>query len=148
MGRLLNDDFKKARCLNDDFYLESREAFWSFEEKRKGGIGDEELPGYQYNQLAKGQIRLLEILPDHVRGYLIYCRIHHPFLSDKPRYEALSYCWGSSTKQRYIIAELDGGWIQKIEVTDNLYSALWRLRDLFEPWWMWVDAVCIYSHRS
>ncbi|PVH72680.1 HET-domain-containing protein [Cadophora sp. DSE1049] len=55
-----------------------------------------------------------------------------------PRYEALSYCWGSPDKPRSI--ELDDG---TINVTESLHSALVRLRRLTKSRLIWADALCI-----
>ena len=45
---------------------------------------------YQYQQLNKRQIRLLDLDPGHSTAPLS-CAIRHAFLDDGPEYEALSY---------------------------------------------------------
>ena len=55
------------------------------------------------------------------------------------RYEALSYTWGASTEGHTIL--LNGG--VPINVTDNLYQALRRLRYVSKVRTLWVDALCI-----
>lgn len=54
-------------------------------------------------------------------------------------FEALSYCWGSSTESRSI--SVDG--VEGFRVTDNLFAALRRLRRLGEERTLWIDHVCI-----
>ncbi|KAK0750671.1 heterokaryon incompatibility, partial [Schizothecium vesticola] len=54
-------------------------------------------------------------------------------------YDALSYCWGDPIKRRRIV--IDG---TLVSVTQNLYSALARVRDeVATPVCLWADAVCI-----
>ena len=53
----------------------------------------------------------------------IQCRLVTVSLEKSPIYEALSYVWGLSEQNRSMI--LDG---RIVAVTDNLYSALLRLR--------------------
>ncbi|KAI1290663.1 heterokaryon incompatibility protein-domain-containing protein [Xylaria venustula] len=53
-------------------------------------------------------------------------------------YETLSYCWGPLTEHRTI--RVEG---HRVEVTDNLYSALRRLRYADRNRLIWIDAVCI-----
>ncbi|KAI0964706.1 heterokaryon incompatibility protein-domain-containing protein [Xylaria arbuscula] len=53
-------------------------------------------------------------------------------------YETLSYCWGPLTEHQTIPVEG-----HRVEVTDNLYSALQRLRYADRNRLIWIDAVCI-----
>ncbi|KAK0109539.1 hypothetical protein ONS95_002226 [Cadophora gregata] len=93
---------------------------------------------YSYQEIpSAGFIRLLTLEPGFkerpLRGSLKQVRI------DKlPRYEALSYCWGSSDKPRSI--ELDNG---SLNITESLHSALVRLRRLTKSRLIWADALCI-----
>ncbi|KAH7407253.1 heterokaryon incompatibility protein-domain-containing protein [Cadophora sp. MPI-SDFR-AT-0126] len=83
------------------------------------------------------EIRILELLPglsdEPIQGLLT---IEH--LWDDPRYEALSYAWGTSTKLTSI-------WLNETEfgITPNLRTALLHLRDEKEPRRLWIDALCI-----
>jgi hypothetical protein len=57
-------------------------------------------------------------------------------------YEALSYCWGSNTKERCI--EVDG---KVIHITSSLSDAFQHLRFETVARALWVDQVCIYQDR-
>ena len=56
----------------------------------------------------------------------------------EPNYEALSYCWGTETTERFI--ELDG---KQSQITPNLYDALQHLRFERLPRTLWIDQICI-----
>ncbi|PVH87903.1 hypothetical protein DL98DRAFT_581133 [Cadophora sp. DSE1049] len=92
------------------------------------------------------EIRLLHILPEQPGSLLlgpdpISCVLSHVSLDDKPTYHALSYTWDDESlgqsfedpddvkrKRRVLISGfifLDG---QAVEVTPNLWVALWHLR--------------------
>jgi len=57
---------------------------------------------------------------------------------DEVPYDALSYCWGGYDNNREIIC--DG---VKFRVTDNLFDALWQIREFAPATPIWVDAICI-----
>lgn len=83
------------------------------------------------------QIRLVTIepgnWPDEIKGSL------HTFsLREQPAYEALSYVWGDPTHRKPI--QLNS---QIVEVTENLWTALRRLRKPSAPRVLWIDALCI-----
>ncbi|KAK0113803.1 hypothetical protein ONS95_014052 [Cadophora gregata] len=92
------------------------------------------------------EIRLLRILPEQPGSLLlgpdpISCVLSHVSLDDKPTYHALSYTWDDESlgqsfedpddvkrKKKVLISGfifLDG---QAVEVTPNLWVALWHLR--------------------
>lgn len=58
-------------------------------------------------------------------------------LSEKPEYEALSYCWGEPGRQQTI--SING---TDVPVFRNLHQALVRLRAT-RPRTLWIDAICI-----
>ena len=60
-------------------------------------------------------------------------------------FDALSYAWGNSVDAYPV--ELKG---KVIRLGRNLSIALLRLRSYYGDTrrWIWIDAVCIYSHRS
>jgi hypothetical protein len=60
--------------------------------------------------------------------------------SDKPShpYEALSYFWGSEDKPKSISVNH-----QKLDITQNLHTALLHLRDHACSRVIWIDAICI-----
>ena len=83
------------------------------------------------------EIRIFELLPgsndEPIRGLLT---IEH--LWDDPRYEALSYAWGTSATMKSIqLNETEFG------ITPNLEAALLDLRYQKEPRRLWIDALCI-----
>ncbi len=93
---------------------------------------------FDYSPLADSdEIRLLALEPAS-RFRTIKCSTIHATLSDKPRYEALSYMWGPSQPMRLI--ELDG---KLYGVRENLWHALVHLRSEEEERILWIDAVCI-----
>ncbi|KAK0117282.1 hypothetical protein ONS96_013115 [Cadophora gregata f. sp. sojae] len=83
------------------------------------------------------EIRILELLPglkdEPIQGLLT---IEH--LWDDPRYEALSYAWGTSTTTRPIKLNKT-----EFDITPNLETALLHLRDEKESRRLWIDALCI-----
>ncbi|ETS78848.1 hypothetical protein PFICI_08701 [Pestalotiopsis fici W106-1] len=82
------------------------------------------------------EIRLLTILPGD-DNTTICCTLQNQSLLSKPKYTALSYCWGDANVTVPII--VDG---KNIEVTVNLRDALLQLR-IIGVKQIWADAVCI-----
>ena len=82
-------------------------------------------------------IRLLELLPGCAAATIQY-RLIHAFLTDRPVYKALRYCWGDESYQ--VTIRYDAGTVM---ITQNLYTALERLRKKQEICTLWVDAICI-----
>jgi Heterokaryon incompatibility protein (HET) len=97
---------------------------------------------YKGSRLPDNSIRILTLLPG-TEEEEIRCQMRCATLSDRPRYSAVSYMWGPSDERRTI-------WIneQQIYVRKNLWSALQRLRLRTQDRKLWVDAICIYSHRT
>ncbi|KAL0930042.1 ankyrin repeat and SAM domain containing protein 6 [Colletotrichum truncatum] len=101
---------------------------------------DLERPGFRLLSLERG-----------FKGEPIRCRIFQAYLYNKSDeankhndlslipYEALSYCWGDSTRLRHTVA-VDG---KVLFVTENLLDALKNLRRDYEDRILWVDALCI-----
>lgn len=87
-------------------------------------------------------IRIIEIRPGSDID-LVYCRLRTVRLSEKPRYEALSYCWGDPTFNQQIQCNE-----QRLPITTNLYAALKQLRYNTEPRILWADAICINQHDT
>ncbi|KAI1375136.1 HET-domain-containing protein [Hypoxylon crocopeplum] len=94
---------------------------------------------YEYTPLDRPdrQIRLLTIYPGSWNNK-IECSLQVASIDDQPSYEALSYVWGDSINRKPI--RVDG---RTVEVTQNLFFALRRLRSTKSPRVMWVDAICI-----
>jgi hypothetical protein len=62
----------------------------------------------------------------------------HATFASRPRYEALSYTWGKPDVVKAI--ELNGA---RVNIRENLWSALVNLRDAREERVLWIDAICI-----
>jgi Heterokaryon incompatibility protein (HET) len=91
---------------------------------------------------STSQIRLLYLQP-RLSPTLnnIICSLHLADLDDQTcQYEALSYEWGDADSISSYWIELDGG---KRAVRDNLWWALWYLRDEKVIRVVWIDALCI-----
>ena len=79
-----------------------------------------------------------EFLPPHF--------VHPPDINFEPKYEALSYTWGSSTNPETASVETTkplGIGPSTLEIGQNLASALRHLRHADKPRTIWVDALCI-----
>jgi hypothetical protein len=59
---------------------------------------------------------------------------------DNPKYEALSYVWGTESNPAFVSVSSSNN---TISITRNLEIALRRFRQLEEPRIMWIDALCI-----
>lgn len=114
---------------------------------------------YRYSPLPSEaySIRLLRLLPlmsGEVETTPIRCQLFNHTLqtSSTPavryqkystsivRYEALSYVWGDPNPKTPFSIYLNG---LRFKVTDNLYSALRRLRRPERNRILWIDAICI-----
>jgi hypothetical protein len=98
-----------------------------------------ELPPFSFQPLeSASSIRVLEVLPGNPNQH-IACTLHHTTIdANDYAYNALSYTWGDATKTRVI--ECNGA---RAVISQNLHSALSRLRDRRAPLLLWVDAICI-----
>jgi hypothetical protein len=109
---------------------------------------------YEYNSLpTTDSIRLFRLQPGSgdtpIEGNLTTT-----FLSDSTatalKFKALSYTWSNpldegnpsykpyDVVQSYILCDQ-----RRMKVTENLYDALWQLRELKDCSPLWIDAVCI-----
>ena len=82
-------------------------------------------------------IRLVELLPGQ-DDEVIRCELRNVRLGDNPRYEAVSYTWGSLGVCEDI--ELDG---QSFAVRLNLWSFLNTVRQAESSLTLWIDSICI-----
>jgi hypothetical protein len=85
----------------------------------------------------KTSTRLLTVHHGSGEG-AIKCSLAIVDLETKPRYKALSYCWGSPDNAKQLL--LDEHFV---DVRENLWSALWHLRFPHDDRILWVDALCI-----
>ena len=118
-------------------------------EETKGGVlslpllprdrqANDTLLSYNYTPLPyHDSIRLLELLPgakdDKIRCKLLLTRLH-----DAPKYEAISYVWGTA-KVRVECCVED----TPISITPSLSNALRQVRSPTEIRVLWADAICI-----
>ncbi|KAL3261611.1 hypothetical protein ABHI18_003584 [Aspergillus niger] len=84
------------------------------------------------------QIRLLSIHPSINKSHPIHCSLHTVSLQDSPKFEALSYVWGTDDATEQIFLNGD-----TFHVTPNVAKALHQLRRTFWRRDIWVDAICI-----
>ncbi|KAF2967031.1 hypothetical protein GQX73_g6557 [Xylaria multiplex] len=86
---------------------------------------------------SKGQIRLLNIAPGRA-GEVIRCSYQIASVHENVPYETLSYVWGEMEGNQTIVVEGT-----EVELTDNLFDAVTRIRHETEARLLWVDALCI-----
>ncbi len=84
------------------------------------------------------EIRLLHLEPASGEEDRVHFTLHHVILSDKPSYEAISYCWGDQDDTREAYCDS-----KPLRITASLYTALRRFRSKRIPRILWADAVCI-----
>lgn len=94
---------------------------------------------YVYEPLdtSTKQIRLITILPGSGCS-AIRCELQSVDLAMNPRYEALSYEWGSVETTCAILL-----WEETFPVRTNLWLALSHLRSTKVSQTFWIDAICI-----
>jgi hypothetical protein len=97
---------------------------------------------FQYQRLRyTDSIRLVRILSISPR---VECEIKTARLSDLPRYQALSYCWGKVGQRADITCN-----VTTLNVSANLWKGLrqlYRYKDPAIPTdtkWFWIDQICI-----
>jgi hypothetical protein len=99
---------------------------------------------YDGRRLRKHEIWLLRILPGEWNA-AIKCQLQGVSLSKKPAYYTFSCTWGAAAPKHTIL--VDG---LEFEVSSNLFEGLRRIRahDFGDPFWIWVDAVCINQSNT
>src|SRR5271163_1637938 len=97
---------------------------------------------YQVLDAEQRQIRVLTLLPGNWHDP-ISCELEVVSLNDDPAYFALSYVWGDPKVTLPIYLHKHA-----LQVTSNLENALRRLRGPIKPMVIWIDALCMYSHRT
>jgi hypothetical protein len=93
---------------------------------------------YEERANTEDKFRILEIEGGKHRSPLC-CSLIHARLSTAPKYEALSYCWGTEVTTRKIAQ----GGLAGCLVSEHLWRALRRLRMPSEKRLVWIDAICI-----
>lgn len=98
---------------------------------------------FVYEEALSGDtIRLLKLKPGQ-DDQPIQCDMIVRSLDSKPVYTALSYTWGDQTIKYEI--SCDG---QPLYIGENLYSALWQIRQDNRADSLWVDAICINQKNT
>jgi hypothetical protein len=101
-----------------------------------------ELQPFKYAPIkADDGIRLLLIHPRHPDP--VECSLFQTRLSDKLRYEAISYYWGSKDPSATI--KVNG---KSVKVTENAREVLKKVRSFLEPRLVWIDSVCINQKNN
>ncbi|KAF5592378.1 heterokaryon incompatibility 6 OR allele [Fusarium pseudocircinatum] len=94
---------------------------------------------FPYDKLPNTQsFRLLEIENDSNRSISCTLRLHP--LETAPLYQALSYVWGPPATTNGKSIRCNG---HDFFVTENLYGALYRLREMGDCCLIWIDQICI-----
>lgn len=105
-----------------------------------------EFETYNYDPLPKqcGAIRLLKLVPSKSTDPDVECELITPTKEEREThgYEALSWCWDTEQKTRYLNIR-QGGRIYAKYVSPNLHSALRALRRGVDSRFLWIDAICI-----
>ncbi|KAF2018011.1 HET-domain-containing protein [Aaosphaeria arxii CBS 175.79] len=92
---------------------------------------------YEGLPIESDHVRLLTLAPGRA-DEPISCQLDVVSLKSTPRYETLSYAWGSQERAESILLNK-----QEFPVTANLFAALLHLRLLDTPLRLWIDAICI-----
>lgn len=94
---------------------------------------------YKYTPVDSeaNEIRVAHILPGSKNDPLL-CQLKNVLLCENPTFEALSYTWGTQTD--CVEISIDG---KKASISENLNSALRRLRLADKVLTIWVDSICI-----
>ena len=96
-------------------------------------------------QDANQNIRLVVLEPGTTWDPL-ECSLIEVSFKQKPIYEALSYMWGDQSVKTLISVTSKIGPSTKrgtLEIGDNLWSAIYSLRDPKTPKTFWIDVICI-----
>ena len=99
---------------------------------------------YHYEPLdaRESEVRLLTLLPGGTSAKLRVSLSIVPFqVQSPPKFEALSYVWGSTENPDFFIVGETGD--VTIGVTQNLAVALRHLRYRHQPRTLWFDAICV-----
>lgn len=88
--------------------------------------------------IDKREIRLLRLKQRGIFSGLIRAEIEAVSLDNPPPYEALSYCWGTSTVKKPILVNGKLFW-----AFPAAHSLLYARSSYFKDQLLWIDAICI-----
>ena len=93
---------------------------------------------FTYSHLRDAHIRLIHLNSGAINEGLSIQIQENVDLETAPVYEALSYTWGDSRKDRSISCGSES-----IALTANLATALVQIRNIDRPRTLWIDQICI-----
>ncbi|KAK8058990.1 hypothetical protein PG994_009438 [Apiospora phragmitis] len=101
--------------------------------------GDDAFESSIYQELdhTRNEIRIIRINPGQ-RQDDVSCQLETVSLDGKPKYDTLSYTWGSSKDTSTIYVN-----DQPVRVSVNLWDSLRRVRHAHKAITLWADALCI-----
>ncbi|KAF2716513.1 HET-domain-containing protein [Polychaeton citri CBS 116435] len=105
---------------------------------------------FRYSSVADGDIFRLMVLYPATGSAPVRCRLIRSSVKRSSHdHTCLSYCWGESKRDEYILICLnkDGEYF-KLPVTRNLHRALLSLRKPTSNLLLWVDQVCINQQHD
>ena len=93
---------------------------------------------FRYSLLRDAHIRLIHLIAGAKNGGLSIHIEENVHLETAPVYDALSYTWGDSRKERNISCGSES-----LAITANLATALVQIRNPDTPRTLWIDQICI-----
>lgn len=100
---------------------------------------------YEYSSCPidenKNEIRLLRLKRRGVFSGLLEAELVSASIDDALSYEAVSYCWGTTTEKKAVL--LNG---KLFYCFPSAYDLLYASSSLFKDRLLWVDAFCINQH--
>ncbi|KAF5251167.1 hypothetical protein FANTH_3711 [Fusarium anthophilum] len=85
--------------------------------------------------------RLVRVLPPSPHDTRLSLELRHGYIKDGT-YSALSYVWGDTSQQEYILVNR-----VLFRIRRNLYQALTQLRSNGVLGWLWIDSLCIQQNN-
>ncbi|KAF5717961.1 heterokaryon incompatibility protein [Fusarium mundagurra] len=92
---------------------------------------------YKHLRRDNSQIRLVRVLPPSPHDTRLSLELRHGYIEDGT-YSALSYVWGDTSEQEYILVNR-----VLFRIRRNLYQALTQLRSNGVIGWLWIDSLSI-----
>jgi hypothetical protein len=124
-------------ALDLDYYIRRHNQNFGLLSTEPRSLPPETFYDGEYSELQSNYIRLLVLKPAS-RDSSLHCSFKTFPLGDTPSFVAISWIWGLSSQQDYIV--LSG---RETLITFQLGQILRDFRDLYHPTVFWVDALCI-----